>query len=88
MIIMMRALVLLLMGGIFFTSCRSTKKIQTALVKKDSIQVNVLSDLERARLDSIVFIREQYTQLQSSVSSILRSMQNWMWIMRMVQVNN
>lgn len=65
MIIMMRALVLFLMGGIFFTSCRSTKKIQTALVKKDSIQVNVLSDLERARLDSIVFIREQYMQLQS-----------------------
>jgi len=27
--------------------------------------VNVLSDLERARLDSIVFIREQYTQLLS-----------------------
>lgn len=63
--ITMRIVVVLLLLGTFFTSCRSTKKIQTALVKKDTIQANILSDLERARLDSIAFIKEQYTQLQS-----------------------
>ncbi|MBU6176711.1 MAG: DUF4292 domain-containing protein [Bacteroidetes bacterium] len=62
---MMRIVVALIILGTFFTSCRSTKKIQTALVKKDTTQANVLSDLERARLDSIAFIKEQYTQLQS-----------------------
>lgn len=61
----MRIVVILLMLGVFFTSCRSTKKIQTALVKRDTIQTNVLSDLERARLDSIAFIQEQYVQLQA-----------------------
>lgn len=61
----MRIVMVLLLLGTFFTSCRSTKKIQTALVKKDTIQANILSDLERARLDSIAFIKEQYTQLQS-----------------------
>jgi len=61
----MRIVVILLMLGAFFTSCRSTKKIQTALVKRDTIQTNVLSDLERARLDSIAFIQEQYVQLQA-----------------------
>jgi hypothetical protein len=63
--ITMRIVVVLLLLGTFFTSCRSTKKIQTALVKKDTIQANILSDLERARLDSIAFIKEQYAQLQS-----------------------
>lgn len=63
--ITMRIVVVLLLLGTFFPSCRSTKKIQTALVKKDTIQANILSDLERARLDSIAFIKEQYTQLQS-----------------------
>lgn len=63
--ITMRIVVALIVLGTFFTSCRSTKKIQTALVKKDTIQANVLSDLERARLDSIAFIKEQYSQLQS-----------------------
>ena len=62
---MMRIVVALIILGTFFTSCRSTKKIQTALVKKDTTQANVLSDLERARLDSIAFIKEQYSQLQS-----------------------
>jgi len=61
----MRIVVILLMLGVFFTSCRSTKKIQTALVKRDTIQTNVLSDLERARLDSIAFIQQQYVQLQA-----------------------
>jgi hypothetical protein len=61
----MRIVVVLLLLGTFFTSCRSTKKIQTALVKKDTIQAIILSDLERARLDSIAFIKEQYAQLQS-----------------------
>jgi hypothetical protein len=61
----MRIVVVLLLLGTFFTSCRSTKKIQTALVKKDAIQATILSDLERARLDSIAFIKAQYSQLQS-----------------------
>jgi len=39
--------------------------MQSALANKNAAQANVLSDLARARLDSIAFIKEQYTQLQS-----------------------
>lgn len=59
----MRILLPLLFFGILLTSCRGTRKIQTAIVKKDSIQSARLSDLEKARLDSIAFIKENYTQL-------------------------
>lgn len=61
----MRVLLSLFVFAFVMTSCRSTRKIQTAIVKKDSIQTNRLSDLERARLDSIAFIKESYTQLQA-----------------------
>lgn len=54
-----------IVGYFFLRPVGVQKKIQTALVKKDTIQANILSDLERARLDSIAFIKEQYTQLQS-----------------------
>lgn len=61
----MRILLPILLFAMLLTSCRSTRKIQTAIVKKDSTQTNVLSDLERARLDSIAFVKENYTQLQA-----------------------
>ena len=61
----MRVLLVIVVGAFLLTSCRSTRKIQTAIVKKDSIQANRLSDLEKARLDSIAFIKESYTQLQA-----------------------
>lgn len=52
------ALVLLL------CSCRATKTIQTAIVKKDTVSAEDLSR-ERARLDSIAFIKDNYQQLAS-----------------------
>lgn len=54
------ALVLLL------CSCRATKTIQTAIVKKDSVVVAKDVTMEQARLDSISFIQEQYRQLVSN----------------------
>ncbi len=61
----MRILLSVFLFAVLLTSCRSTRKIQTAIIKKDSTQTNILSDLDRARLDSIAFIKENYTQLQA-----------------------
>ena len=44
-------------------SCRATKKIQTAIVKKDSTQLVGPTDAEKAHLDSIAFIQDHYRQL-------------------------
>lgn len=43
-------------------SCRATKTIQTAIVKKDTVNTE-LASLERARLDSLAFISDNYRQL-------------------------
>ncbi len=45
-------------------SCRATKTIQTAIVKKDTVSAE-LASREKARLDSIAFIKENYWQLAS-----------------------
>ena len=42
-------------------SCRSTKKIQTAIAKKDSTLVNVNS-----KSDSLIFIRDLYSRISSN----------------------
>ncbi|MFM8592586.1 MAG: DUF4292 domain-containing protein [Sphingomonadales bacterium] len=49
---------------VLLCSCRATKTIQTAIVKKDTVSAEDLSR-ERARLDSIAFINENYQQLLS-----------------------
>ncbi|MBU6307389.1 MAG: DUF4292 domain-containing protein [Bacteroidetes bacterium] len=47
---------------VMLCSCRATKTIQTAIVKKDTVSAEDLSR-ERARLDSIAFIQDSYRQL-------------------------
>jgi hypothetical protein len=51
---------LIICAGIIclFSSCRSTKNIQTAVAKKDSVVTVVNMPVDHAREDSIAFIRE------------------------------
>jgi hypothetical protein len=49
---------------VFFSSCRATKTIQSAMVKKDSTAILAMNS-EKARLDSIEFIRQNYKQVMS-----------------------
>ncbi len=51
------ALVLLI-----FSACRSTKKIQTAIAKKDSVAITATNSHE----DSIAFMRDIYTRIRST----------------------
>ena len=60
-----RSIISLLFLLILFVACRATKKIQKAIVSKDSTVVAGPSDLERARLDSVAFIQESYRQLRA-----------------------
>jgi len=47
----------------WFCSCKATKTIQTAIVKKDTLSAEAALR-EKARLDSLSFIQDQYHQLQ------------------------
>lgn len=61
---MMRIQSIILMaisGFLIFTSCRSTKKIQTAITKKDSVIAVVVTKDPYA--DSMLFIKETYDKL-------------------------
>jgi hypothetical protein len=51
-------------GILVFTSCRSTKKIQTAITKKDSVVTVVVTKDPHA--DSMLFIRETYDELMKN----------------------
>ena len=57
---MSRAIFLYLIFISFLLSCRSTKKIQSAIAKKDSVEVQGSHEKE----DSIRYINETYRQLQ------------------------
>jgi uncharacterized protein DUF4292 len=57
---MFRSLVIFLIFIAFLISCRSTKKIQTAIAKKDSVELQGL----HAKDDSIRFINEIFQQLK------------------------
>lgn len=48
-------------GILIYTSCRSTKKIQTAITKKDSVVIVVVANDPHA--DSMLFIKETYDGL-------------------------
>lgn len=58
--IMIRFTSILFFSIVLITSCRSTKKIQSAISKKDSTEIVFLND---ARADSIRFIKETYDKL-------------------------
>jgi hypothetical protein len=47
----------------YFSSCRSAKKIQTAIAKKDSVELVIVTD--NAHEDSVSFIRETYRNIVS-----------------------
>lgn len=62
---MLRYLAVIIITGGLFCSCRSTKKIQTAIAKKDTTTVSgpVINPHE----DSLAFIRENYRLIQSKL---------------------
>src|SRR5918993_935414 len=51
---------------IAFTGCRSTKKLQTAISKRDTLQVPVVESAAERKADSVRFIRQIYTTLDSN----------------------
>jgi hypothetical protein len=58
---MIRLFIIAVMGMLIFTSCRSTRKIQTAITKKDTVAVAVVVNDPHA--DSMLFIKEAYNKL-------------------------
>lgn len=63
---MYRLLMLILPAAILFASCGSTKKIQTAMVKKDTTVQAVVVPVDTGKEDSLLFIREQLAALQKN----------------------
>ena len=58
---MIRLFIIAVVGMLVFTSCRSTRKIQTAITKKDTVAVAVVVNDPHA--DSMLFIKEAYNKL-------------------------
>ncbi|HKZ67947.1 MAG TPA: DUF4292 domain-containing protein [Chitinophagaceae bacterium] len=58
---MIRTIIILTVAICLMASCRSTRKIQTAIAKKDSVQVTALSGRE----DSATFIRETVSKMKA-----------------------
>lgn len=58
---MLRFLAISILAGFIFSSCRSTKKIQSAIAKKDTTAVSVLTN--DGHTDSLNFIRSTFTGL-------------------------
>jgi outer membrane biogenesis lipoprotein LolB len=61
---MMRVLLVLIAAIFFMASCRSTRKIQTAITKKDTT-VAVVTLPDRSHEDSIAFIKETLGKLNA-----------------------
>jgi len=61
----MRILIASIIGAALLTSCRSARKIQTAITKKDTTVVTVAADPRKA--DSLRFIQEVVAQVQSKM---------------------
>jgi hypothetical protein len=61
---MIRNIFIILSAAILFTSCRATKKIQSAISKKDTVTV-IAPPLDTGHADSIALIKEYYTSLKS-----------------------
>lgn len=59
---MYKIIVLLITGACLFCSCRSAKKIQTAIIKKDTTAVNVIP-VDNPKEDSIAFIKKNYNSI-------------------------
>jgi len=63
----MKNLILIFFAGLFiFCSCKSTRKIQTAITPKDTtVAVVVAPPSHNAKEDTIAFINESYQQIQN-----------------------
>jgi Domain of unknown function (DUF4292) len=62
----MKKIFILLAGiGSLFASCRSTKKIQTAIAKKDTT-ATVIAPVDHSHEDSIAFIKDNYDTIQNN----------------------
>jgi len=61
---MIRLLIIAVMGMLIFSSCRSTKKIQSAITKKDTVAVAVVVTDPHA--DSMQFIKTAYNNLMKN----------------------
>ena len=61
---MNKLFILVALAICFFCSCRSTKKIQTAIAQKDTVAIAV-TPIINPRKDSIEFIKETYSKVQS-----------------------
>ena len=59
----MRSILIIITAIAFFTSCRPTRKIQTAIAKKDT--VDVVKPSVQSGEDSIAFIRENYNKIKT-----------------------
>ena len=59
----MRILLAIITITLLFAACRSTRKIQTAITKKDT--VNVVKPPVQSGEDSVAFIRENYNKIRS-----------------------
>jgi Domain of unknown function (DUF4292) len=59
----MRVLLIIIAAVFLFTSCKPTRKIQTAITKADT--VNVIKEPVQSGEDSSAFIRENYTKIKT-----------------------
>jgi len=50
----------------FFSSCRSTHKIQTAIAKKDTVAVAPVTPTANAHEDSMTFIKDNFAKLRAN----------------------
>jgi hypothetical protein len=62
---MKRSFILVIGIVSLFASCRSTKKIQTAIAKKDTT-ATVVTPVDHSHEDSIAFIKDNYNTIQNS----------------------
>lgn len=61
----MRLLIIIIAGLFLFTSCRSTRKIQTAIAKKDTTEV--IKPPEHSHEDSVAVIKDTYDKLKAQL---------------------
>lgn len=60
---MIRTLFIILVAALVLTSCRSAKKIQSAIAKKDTTAVPVILPTTNPHEDSIAFMKKAYSEV-------------------------
>lgn len=63
--LMVRYIVFFIVATAFFCSCRSTKKIQTAIAKKDTT-ATIAPPAAKSTEDSVAFIKEHFTEIKNN----------------------